>query len=84
MASAEKFKRQAQTERDELQDEINSTNTKKYASSNPQLHFICLFFLRYTYKYLKKNSRQNMYSDYNVKMVSLNMATVPYLDQGSL
>lgn len=37
LATAERLKKQAQTERDELQDEINSNNTKLYASNNTQL-----------------------------------------------
>lgn len=37
LATAERLKRQVQTERDELQDEINSNNTKLYAFNNTQL-----------------------------------------------
>ena len=38
LATAERFKRQAQTERDELQDEINNSNSKKY-----EPNFNCYF-----------------------------------------
>lgn len=34
LASADRLKRQVQTERDELQDEINDSNTKKYVAHN--------------------------------------------------
>lgn len=34
LASADRLKKQIQTERDELQDEINDGNTKKYVAPN--------------------------------------------------
>lgn len=42
LATAERLKRQIQTERDELQDEINSSNTKKYEPNIDNLFTVIL------------------------------------------
>lgn len=43
LANSERLKRQLQTERDELQDEVNSTNTKKYEPNSHSLIFEIAF-----------------------------------------
>lgn len=41
LANAERLKRQVQTERDELTDEISSCNSKKYEPNNSNLESVC-------------------------------------------
>ena len=42
MQSAERARRSAESERDELQDEVQSSTTKTYIVAHNKLHFVCI------------------------------------------